>query len=72
MAITFSKKIPLSLKNKLTNVLIAGAHESFTPNEAFLLGAFVEDAIDENEAIDSELDVFELFQANDELMDEKR
>ena len=71
MAITFSKKIPLSLKHKLTNV-IAGAHESFTPNEAFLLGACVEDAIDENEAIDSELDVFELFQTNDELMDEKR
>lgn len=43
--------------DKLNDALTPGAQIEFSPNEAFMAGAFLEDALSEEDARDSDIDV---------------
>lgn len=43
--------------DKLNDALTPGAQIEFSPNEAFMAGAFLEDALSEEDARESDIDV---------------
>lgn len=44
---------------KLIDALTPGAEIEFSPNEAFMAGAFIEDALTEEEASESDMDLLD-------------